>query len=104
MLDISSVQESIKDEVAGRSRYAGGSFAFGDGSFPEVTAFLEKGSEELLWVSHIIPLACVMHEGKVGPAPVIIDVREEEGFLMQSKQVEVWKSFQGHLGAPPQLL
>ena len=25
-------------EVAGKSRYAGRSFAFGDGSFPEVTA------------------------------------------------------------------
>ena len=32
------VQESIKGEVAGRSRYAGRSFAFGDGSFLEVTA------------------------------------------------------------------
>ena len=38
---------------------------------------MKKSSDELLWVSHIVPLACVMHEGKMSPTPVIIDVREE---------------------------
>ena len=38
---------------------------------------MKKGSEELLWISHVIPLACVMHQGKMGPTPVIIDVWEE---------------------------
>ena len=41
---------------------------------------MKKGSEELLWISYVIPLPCVMHEGEVGPTPVIIDVRKEERF------------------------
>ena len=36
------VQESIKGEVVGKSRYASRSFAFGDGSFPEVMAFWRR--------------------------------------------------------------
>ena len=36
------VQESIRGDVIGKSRYAGGSFAFGDGSFPEVTVFWRR--------------------------------------------------------------
>ena len=38
---------------------------------------MKKGSDKLLWVSHIVPFACIMHDGKMSPAPVIIDVQEE---------------------------
>ena len=41
---------------------------------------MKKGSEELLWVSHVVPLPCVMHKGEVSPTPVIVDVRKEQGF------------------------
>ena len=49
---------------------------------------MEKGSEEFLWVSHVVPLSCVVHKGEVSPAPVIIDVREKQGFQMQPDQYE----------------
>ena len=50
--------------------------------FPRGDSILKKGSDELLWISHVIPLPHVMHEGEVGPTPVIIDVRKEERFLV----------------------
>ena len=49
-------------------------------SFQEVTAFLKKGSQELLWISYVISLPHVVHKGEVGPTPVIIDVWKEERF------------------------
>ena len=80
------MQESIKDEVAGNVKIHWRKFCLRGWIFSGGDCVLEKGSEELLWVSHVIPLACVMHEGKVGPTPVIIDIWEEEGFLMQSNE------------------
>ena len=47
---------------------------------------MEKGSKELLGVSHIVPLPCVMHKGEMSLAPVIVDVRKEQRFLMQSNK------------------
>ena len=47
---------------------------------------MEKGSEELLGVSHIVPLPHVVHEGEMSPVPVIVNVRKEPGFLMQSNE------------------
>ena len=80
------MQESIKGEVAGKSRYTGRSFCLRGWIFPGGDSVLEKGSEELLGVSHIVPLPCVMHKGEMSPAPVIVDVRKEQGFPMQSNK------------------
>ena len=44
---------------------------------------MEKGSEELLGVSHIVPLPSVVHKGEMSPVPVIVNVRKEPGFWMQ---------------------
>ena len=44
---------------------------------------MEKGSKELLEVSHIVPLPRVMHKGEMSPIPVIVNVRKEPGFPMQ---------------------
>ena len=68
--------------------------------FPGGDSVMKKGSEELLWVSNIVPLACVMHEGKVGPAPVIIDVRKEQRFPVQAKQ----QKHRSHFSVIPELL
>ena len=46
------------------SRYASGSFAFRGRIFPRGESIMEKGSEELLGVPHIVPLPRVMHEGE----------------------------------------
>ena len=86
------MQESIKDEVAGKSRYAGESFALG-WIFPGGDRVLMKGSEELLWISHVVPLPRVVHKGEVSPAPVIVDVWKEEGFLMQSNKEKCGSHF-----------
>ena len=64
---------------------------------------MEKGSEELLWVSHVVPLPCVMHKGEMHHAPVIAGL-ERAGISNAVEQVEVWESFQCHPGAPLQLL
>ena len=61
---------------------------------------MEKGSEELLGVSHIVPLPCVMHKGEMSPVPVIVNVRKEPGFSMQSNE----KKCGSHLGVIPELL
>ena len=95
------MQELIKGEVAGKSRYTGKSFAFGRWIFPGGDSILEKGSKELLWVSHVVPLPCVMHKGEVSPTLVIVDVRKEHGISDAVKQVEVWESFRHHPRAPP---
>ena len=55
---------------------------------------MEKGSEELLGVSHIVPLPPVMHKGEMSPIPVIVNVWKELGFLMQSNR----KKCGSHLG------
>ena len=60
---------------------------------------MEKGSEELLGVSHIVPLPRVVHEGEMSPVPVIVNVRKELGFLMQSNE----KKCGSHLGVIPEL-
>ena len=51
--------------------------------FPRGESILEKGSEELLGVSHVVPLPCVVHKGVMSPAPVIVNVQKEQGFPMQ---------------------
>ena len=60
---------------------------------------MEKGSEELLGVSHIVPLPRVMHKGEVSSIPVVVNVRKEPGFSMQSNEEECG----GHLGVTPEL-
>ena len=60
---------------------------------------MEKGSEELLGVSHIVPLPHVVHKGEMSPVPVVVNVRKELGFPMQSKQ----KKCESHLGIIPEL-
>ena len=55
---------------------------------------MEKGSEELLGVSHVVPLPCVMHKGEMSPVPVVVNVWKELGFLMQSNK----KKCGSHLG------
>ena len=60
---------------------------------------MEKGSEELLGVPHIVPLPRVMHEGEVSPVPIIVNVWKELGFLMQSYE----KKCGSHLGIIPEL-
>ena len=47
---------------------------------------MEKGSEELLGVSHIVPLPRVVHKGEMSLVPVIVNVRKEPGFSMQSNE------------------
>ena len=65
---------------------------------------MEKGSKELLGISHIVPLPHVMHKGEMSPVPVIVNVWKEPGFLMQSNK----KKCGSHLSIipelPPQLL
>ena len=61
---------------------------------------LEKGSEELLWVTHIVPLPCIVHKGEMSPAPVIVDVWEKQGFAMQSNKHKCG----GHFSVIPELL
>ena len=55
------VQESIKGEVADKSRYTGGSFAFGDGSFPEVTAFWRRALRNFCGCPTLypFPVSCI---------------------------------------------
>ena len=60
---------------------------------------MEEGSEELLGVLYIVPLPLVMHEGEVSPVPIIVNVRKEPGFLMQSYE----KKCGSHLGIIPEL-
>ena len=60
---------------------------------------MEKGSEELLGVSHIIPLPRVVHKGEMSPVPVVVNVRKEPGFLMQLNE----KKCGSHLGVIPEL-
>ena len=61
---------------------------------------MEKGSEELLGVSHIVPLPRVMHKGEMNPIPVVVNVRKEPGFSIQSNKNECGS----HLGIIPELL
>ena len=88
-------------DVAGKSRYAGRKFCLWGWIFPRDDGTLEQGSEEFLWVSHVVPLSCVVHrashvvplscvvhQGEVGPAPIIIYVRKKQGFPMQPDQYE----------------
>ena len=82
----SLVQDSNKGEVAGMSRYASGSFAFRDGFFPQVKALWRRALRNFWGVSHIVPLPHVMHKGEMSPIPVIVNVRKEPGFLMQSNE------------------
>ena len=60
---------------------------------------MEKGSEELLGVSHIVPLPRVMHNSEMSPVPVLVNVQKEPGFSMQSNE----KKCGGHLGVIPEL-
>ena len=60
---------------------------------------MEEGSEELVGVPHVVPLPHVVHEGEVGPVPIIVNVRKEPGFLMQSYE----KKCGSHLGIIPEL-
>ena len=55
------VQESINGEVAGKSRYAGGSFAFGDGSFPEVMVFWSRALRNFCGspTFYLFPVSCI---------------------------------------------
>ena len=55
------VQESIKGDVAGKSRYTGGSFAFGDGSFLEVTAFWRRALRNFCGCPTLypFPVSCI---------------------------------------------
>ena len=55
---------------------------------------MEKGSEELLEVPYIVPLPRVVHEGEVSPVPIIVNVRKEPEFPMQSYE----KKCGSHLG------
>ena len=47
---------------------------------------MEKGSEELLGVPHVVPLPRVVHNGEMSPIPVIVNVRKEPGFSMQQNE------------------
>ena len=47
---------------------------------------MEKGSEELLGVCHIVPLPRVMHKGEMSPVLVVVNVWKELGFSMQSNE------------------
>ena len=60
---------------------------------------MEKGSKELLGVSHIVPLPRVMHKGEMSPIPVVVNVQKEPGFPMQSNK----KKCGSHLGVIPEL-
>ena len=62
---------------------------------------MEKGSEELLWVSHIVPLPCVVHKGEMSPATGHSRCPEKAGISNAAEQVEMWESFRRHPGAPP---
>ena len=61
---------------------------------------MEKGSEGLLGVSHIVPLPRVMHKGEMSPVLVVVNIRKEPGFSMQSNE----KKCGSHLGITPELL
>ena len=67
--------------------------------FSSSESIMEKGSEELLGVSHIVPLPRVMHKGEMSPIPVIVNVWKELGFLMQSNR----KKCGSHLSVIPEL-
>ena len=60
---------------------------------------MEKGFEELLGVSHIVPLPHVMHKGEMSPVLVVVNVQKELGFSMQSNE----KKCGSHLGIIPEL-
>ena len=44
---------------------------------------MKQGSNEFLRVSDIVSFPCIMHDSKVGPISVIIDIRKELGLSMK---------------------
>ena len=66
---------------------------------PRGERVMEKGSKEVLGISHVVPLPHVVHQGKMGPIPVVINVRKRRGSLMQANKEKCG----GHVGITSEL-
>ena len=47
---------------------------------------MELASKEYLRVPHIVPLAGIMHKGKVVSVPIIVNIREQQRFPVKPDQ------------------
>ena len=65
---------------------------------------MEKGSKEILWMSHTVPLPGVMHKGENESRTSDSKCQGKATISDAVEQVEAWESFRRHPGAPPQLL